>query len=233
MEADTLACAGDLRAVAPFLILVARFAVFLQYHGYGFLRAEVAAILFIMAAMALVAGAAAVIAPAVEGVLLAGLLTLFVDLQFDPPKGSIGSVFTFLVLNTVLWFLRGHAVRRGDPDDGDGARIGAAAAAILGGGSHGGGPGIDQSSNLWQRHASPHPPSHPRRAHRIRGDAPRPDTPAFEREVRSFYDRHGFRSLRGPIASTGIPTGGADVLNLLRAATCRRSSLRGRARSGS
>ena len=180
-------------AVAPFLILVAPFAVFLQYHGYGFLRAEVAAILFIMAALALVAGAAAAIAPAVEGVLLAGLLTLFVDLQFDPPKGSIGSAFTFLVLNTVLWFLRGHAVRVVTLMMGT-----VLVSALL----------LPRSSGAVPTGAVPASTSHrtfgsdtlPLILHLIldehigfEGMPPGLTPPAFEREVRSFYDRHGFR----------------------------------------
>jgi hypothetical protein len=98
-------------AVAPFLILVTPFAVFLQYHGYGFLRPDVAVILLVMAGLALLAGAAAAVSPALEAMALAGLLTLFVDLQFDPPKGTIGSAFTFVVLTSVFWLLREHAAR--------------------------------------------------------------------------------------------------------------------------
>ena len=94
-------------AVGSFLILVTPFAVFLQYHGYGFLRPEVILVLLVMAGLALLAGAAATISPALEAAVLAGLLTLFMDLQFDPPAGMgmIGSAFTFLVLTSALWLV--------------------------------------------------------------------------------------------------------------------------------
>jgi hypothetical protein len=97
--------------VAPFLILLAPFVVFLQYHGYGFFRPEVVVILLAMGALALLAGVVATIAPALEAAVLAGLLTLLIDLQFDPPKGSIGSAFTFVVLASVFWLLRDHVAR--------------------------------------------------------------------------------------------------------------------------
>lgn len=95
----------------PFLILLTPFVVFLQYHGYGFFRPEVMAVVLVMAGLALLCGGVATISPVVEAGVLAGLLTLFVDLQFDPPKGTIGSAFTFLVLTSVFWFLRDHAPR--------------------------------------------------------------------------------------------------------------------------
>jgi hypothetical protein len=103
---------GVLRAaIGPFLILVTPFVVFLQYQGYRLLAPDVMVILLVMAGLALVAGAAAAISPVVEAMVLAGLLTLFVDIQFDPPKGTIGSAATFLVLTCGLWFLRRHGPR--------------------------------------------------------------------------------------------------------------------------
>jgi hypothetical protein len=95
-------------AIGPFLILVTPFVVFLQYQGYRLLAPDVMVILLIMAGLALVAGAAAALSPAIEAMVLAGLLTLFVDIQFDPPKGTIGSAATFLVLTCGLWLLRQH-----------------------------------------------------------------------------------------------------------------------------
>ncbi len=93
------------------LVLLTPFAVFLQYQGYGFFRPDVALIVLVMAGLALLAGAAAATSPAVEAAVLAGLLTFFMDLQFDPPKGSIGLAVIFLALTSLLWVLREHAAR--------------------------------------------------------------------------------------------------------------------------
>jgi hypothetical protein len=98
-------------AVAPFLILVTPFAVFLQYQDYGFRQPDVLFVLLVMAAVALLTGAAAALWPPLEAAALAGLLTFFMDLQFDPPKGTIGAGLIFLGLTSVLWILREHAAR--------------------------------------------------------------------------------------------------------------------------
>jgi hypothetical protein len=98
-------------AVAPFLILVTPFAVFLLHQNYGFRQPDVLFVLLVMAAVALLAGAAASLSPLLEAAALAGLLTFFADLQFDPPKGSIGAGLIFLGLTSVFWVLHEHAAR--------------------------------------------------------------------------------------------------------------------------
>ena len=61
--------------------------------------------------IALALGAVASLSPALELLIIAGLLTLLADLQFHPPKGVIGLAVIFVGLAGVLWVLRQHAVR--------------------------------------------------------------------------------------------------------------------------
>jgi hypothetical protein len=178
-------------AVAPFLILVTPFAVFLQHQDYGFLQPDVLFVLLLMAAAALLTGAAA-LSPVLEAASLAGLLTFSVDLQFDPPKGSIGAALIFLGLTSVFWVLHEHAARI----------ITLTMAAVL-------------ASSVLVRQSSPSAMEGPAplsSSDRTAGDdqlplilhlivdehigiegMPAALTPAaFERDERSFFDRHGF-----------------------------------------
>jgi hypothetical protein len=178
-------------AVAPFLILVTPFAVFLQYHGYGLFHAEVIAVLLVMAGLALLSGAIAAMSPALQAATLAGLLTLFVDFQFDPPKGTIGSAFTLLVLTSVLWFLRAHAARIVTLMTGT-----VLASSLLMPAPSAAMEGAESLPSDGQTSASAELPLI---LHLILDEQigfegmPAGLTPAaFERDVRAFFERHGF-----------------------------------------
>jgi hypothetical protein len=104
--------AGALRAaVAPFLLLVTPFAIFLKYHGYPFTRPEIGICVLALALVALAAGVVASWSRVTEVLVLATLLTLFADIQFHPPKGTIGLAALFLVFVATLWILRRHAAQ--------------------------------------------------------------------------------------------------------------------------
>ncbi len=98
-------------AAAPFLLLVTPFAIFLKYHGYLFARPEVAICLAALAVAALAAGLIATWSRTLEVLVLASQLTLFADIQFHPPKGTIGLAALFLVFTAGLWVLRRHAAQ--------------------------------------------------------------------------------------------------------------------------
>ena len=99
------------RAGAAFLILVTPFAVFLQYHGYGYANSAVLLCLFALALFALALGVVASLSRLLEVLVLAGLLALFADFQFHPPKGIIGLAIIGVGLASALWVVRQHAVR--------------------------------------------------------------------------------------------------------------------------
>ena len=99
------------RAGAAFLILVTPFAVFLHNHGYGYANSAVLLCLFALALFALALGVVAALSRLLEVLVLAGLLALFADFQFHPPKGIIGLAIIGVGLAGALWVVRQHAVR--------------------------------------------------------------------------------------------------------------------------
>jgi hypothetical protein len=97
-------------SLAPFLILITPFAVFMQYQQYGFAHPEVALFVLLLAALALLVGAGAALSPALEVIAISGLLTLFVDIQFlELGLKKLGLIF-FGLCGTA-WLLREHAAR--------------------------------------------------------------------------------------------------------------------------
>jgi hypothetical protein len=98
-------------ALAPLLLLLTPFVVFLQYHRYGPFHAEVMACLAVLAAAAIVLGAISAASTIAEVAVLTALLTLFIDIQFDSPNEKIGFALTALGLFAVVWVLRRHAAQ--------------------------------------------------------------------------------------------------------------------------
>jgi hypothetical protein len=97
-------------SVAPFLILLTPFAVFVHHHRYGFMHPEIAIALLMFAGIALVVGAAARRSQRLEILGMAALLTWFADIQLRDP-GAKQLVLLFAALCAVLWPLREHAPR--------------------------------------------------------------------------------------------------------------------------
>ncbi|MGH8186557.1 MAG: hypothetical protein ACREUC_08335, partial [Steroidobacteraceae bacterium] len=99
------------------LVLIAPLVVLLDYHRYAYLTPEV-----MMLMAALVAGAAvlaavtSMAAPLARTFLLAGLLTLFIDMHLHVPRLSstalaISFIACFAVVGGLLWILREHATK--------------------------------------------------------------------------------------------------------------------------
>jgi hypothetical protein len=99
------------------LVLLAPFVVLLNYHGYAYFRPEVLLIagvaVAVAAVLALTVGLAGCV---VRTVLLAVLVTLFIDLHVTLPRlPSIAVALAFLAtaacVGSLLWLLREHAAK--------------------------------------------------------------------------------------------------------------------------
>ena len=100
---------GVLRAsIAPFLLLITPFTIFLQHQRYGVSHPEVLLVLLALTAAALLLGAGASRSKTFEVLVIALLLVLFIDIQLDEP-GEKRLLMAFVALVTVLWLLRQHA----------------------------------------------------------------------------------------------------------------------------
>lgn len=97
-------------SIAPFLLLITPFAVFVQHQQYGFSHPEVLIFVPALGAVALLLGAGAARSRVFEVIVIAGLLTLFADVQLEEP-GEERLLAGFVALSAVLWVLRQHAAR--------------------------------------------------------------------------------------------------------------------------
>jgi len=95
-------------AAAPFLILAAPYAAYLQFHRYALLQPESLLILALFAGVALVFGAVASRSYLAQTAVLAALLTFFADIQ-APDLGLKVLGLVFLGIAAVLWVVRRHA----------------------------------------------------------------------------------------------------------------------------
>ena len=99
-------------AIAASLILLAPFVVFVKHNGYPFLALET---VLLYAGFAVVGGglsfAAAAGGRVTSCLLIAFLVTLFVDVQFAFPVSWNGHAAVFVLLFVLTWFLRDHASR--------------------------------------------------------------------------------------------------------------------------
>ena len=96
-------------AVAPLLLLLTPFVVFLRHHDYPLARPEIAVCLIAAAVLAAAIGLVVAGSRPLELVALSALATLFADIQFEPPKGTIGRAAIFVLVFTLLWVVRRHA----------------------------------------------------------------------------------------------------------------------------
>ena len=97
-------------SIAPFLLLIAPFAIFVQHQRHGFSHPEVLLVVLVLAAVALLLGAGAARSRPFEVIALAALLILFADIQLDEP-GEKNLLIGFVALCAVLWLVREHAAR--------------------------------------------------------------------------------------------------------------------------
>jgi hypothetical protein len=98
------------RSVAPLLLLITPFVIFVHYQGYSFLRPEVIILVLAIAALSVLLGVGAAWSPAFEVVMISGLLTLFTDIQLEEPSEKL-LLLMFIGLCGVVWLLRQHAAR--------------------------------------------------------------------------------------------------------------------------
>ena len=98
-------------SVAPFLLLVAPFLGYVQYHRYGLSHPEVALFVLVLAGVALLLGAGCALSPAFSVATLAGLLTFFVDIQVGAELGLKKLGVLFLGLCVLVWVFRRGAHR--------------------------------------------------------------------------------------------------------------------------
>ncbi|HEU4938838.1 MAG TPA: sulfatase-like hydrolase/transferase [Vicinamibacterales bacterium] len=97
-------------SIAPFLLLITPFASYLQFNRLGVTNPEVILAVLAIVAVALVLGAVSTRSPALTVVVLAALLTFFIDIQArEPGLKRLG--LAFIALSIVLWLLRRHAAR--------------------------------------------------------------------------------------------------------------------------
>lgn len=97
-------------AVAPFILLLTPFAIFVQYQRYGWSHPEMMLFVLALAGTALLLGAAAAWSRVLEVAIIAALLTLFADLQLDEP-GEKKLALGFVAIGAVVWLIRQHAAR--------------------------------------------------------------------------------------------------------------------------
>jgi sulfatase-like protein len=97
-------------SIAPFLLLITPFASYLQFNRLGVTNPEVILAVLAIVAVALVLGAVSIVSPVLTVVVLAGLLTFFIDVQaHEPGLKRLG--LAFIALTVVFWLLRRHAAR--------------------------------------------------------------------------------------------------------------------------
>jgi hypothetical protein len=97
-------------SIAPFLLLITPFVSYLQFNRLGVTNPEVILAVLAIVAVALMLGAVSALSPALTVVVLAGLLTFFIDVQaHEPGLKRLG--LAFIALTVVFWFLRRHAAR--------------------------------------------------------------------------------------------------------------------------
>jgi hypothetical protein len=112
---DARTFALDLLAFS--LVLIAPLVVLLDYHGYAYLTSEVTLLTAALVAVAAVlATLTSMAGPRVRTFLLAGLLTLFIDMHVHEPRLSatvlaLSFVACFAVVSGLLWILRDHATK--------------------------------------------------------------------------------------------------------------------------
>lgn len=97
-------------SVAPFLLLITPFVGYVQYQRHGFGNPEVLVVVLLIAAIGLVLGGAASLAPVIEITILTGLVVFYADIQLTTP-GLKRLGMLFLILWPILWLLRTHAAR--------------------------------------------------------------------------------------------------------------------------
>jgi hypothetical protein len=97
-------------SIAPFLLLITPFTIFVQHQRYGVSHPEVLLVVLALTAAALLLGAGAARWQPFEVVVIALLLVLFIDIQVDE-VGEKRLLIAFLGLGTVLWLLRQHAAQ--------------------------------------------------------------------------------------------------------------------------
>ncbi len=97
-------------ALAPFLLLVTPFVIFVRHNHHGLSHPDVQLCVVVIALIALVLGAGAARWHIFEVVVLAALLVFFADMQLDE-AGEKRLTLGFLSAAGVLWILREHAAR--------------------------------------------------------------------------------------------------------------------------
>lgn len=95
-------------SIAPFLLLITPFVIFLQHQRYGPSHPEVLVVGLALIAAALLLGAGAARSRVFEVLVMAALLVLFADIQLEE-AGEKRLLIAFVVLGGVLWLLRQHA----------------------------------------------------------------------------------------------------------------------------
>jgi hypothetical protein len=95
-------------SIAPFLLLITPFTIFVQHQRYGVSHPEVLLVVLALTAAALLLGAGAARSRTFEVLAIAFLLVLFLDIQLDEP-GEKRLLMAFVGLGAVLWLLRQHA----------------------------------------------------------------------------------------------------------------------------
>lgn len=99
------------------LVLIAPLMVLLDYHRYAYLTPEVMVLTAaLVAAAAVLAAVTSIAGPLVRTFLLAGLLTLFIDMHVHVPRLSSSAVAMsfiacFAAVSGLLWILREHATK--------------------------------------------------------------------------------------------------------------------------
>ena len=99
------------QSVAMALLLLTPFVIFVHHHRYSFSHPEVILCLFVLAGMGVLLGLVGAWSSTFSILALAGLLTLFVDIQFASPNEKFGFLLTGLLLLVGVWLLRRHAAR--------------------------------------------------------------------------------------------------------------------------
>ena len=104
-------------SVAPGLVLLTPFIVFLKYQGYDYARPEILVCFATLVVTSLALGAVGSTLIWAEVLMLAAVLTFFVDVQFVMAFWIFGIgkakalAAGFIMIVSVLWVLRAHAAR--------------------------------------------------------------------------------------------------------------------------
>jgi hypothetical protein len=99
------------QSVAMALLLLTPFVIFVHHHRYSFSHPEVILCLIVLCGMGVLLGLVGAWSSTFSILALAGLLTLFVDIQFASPNEKFGFLLTGLLLLFGVWVLRRHAAR--------------------------------------------------------------------------------------------------------------------------